>query len=66
LRGEVQLAQTNVSTAYAVVGSSSAIQTQVSVVHNNNDIGLYANSAKAVKWMTEVAYNLFANLYNST
>jgi len=39
LRTEVQLAQTNVSIANAVVGSSRPIQTELSVVHNNNDIG---------------------------
>jgi len=39
LRSEVQPAQTNVSTANAVVDSSRPIQTQLSVVHNNNDIG---------------------------
>jgi len=39
LRSGVQPAQSNVSTANAVVGSSSPIPTQLSVVHNNNDIG---------------------------
>jgi len=39
LRCEVQPAQTDVSTANAVMDSSSPIQTQSSAVHNNNDIG---------------------------
>jgi len=39
LRSEVQPAQTNASTANAVVDISSPIQTQLSIVHNNNDIG---------------------------
>jgi len=37
------------STTNVVVDSSSPIQTQLSAVHNNNDIGSYPNSAKAVK-----------------
>jgi len=39
LRSEVQPTQTNVSTANVVVDSSSPGQIQLSVVHNNNDIG---------------------------
>jgi len=39
LRSEVQPAQTNVSTANAVVNSSRPIRTQLSAVHNNGDIG---------------------------
>jgi len=39
LRSEVQPAQTNVSTANAVVDSSSPIQSQLSTIHNNNYIG---------------------------
>jgi len=39
LRSEVQSAQTNVSTANAVVDISRPIHTQLSVVHNNKDIG---------------------------
>jgi len=38
-----------VSTANAVVDSSSPIQAQLSAVHNNNDIGWYPHSAKAIK-----------------
>jgi len=52
LRSEGQPAQTNVtvSNANAFVDSSSPVQTQLSAVHNNNDIyGWYPNSAKAVK-----------------
>ena len=49
LKNEVQPAQTNVSTTNVVLDSSSPIQTQMSAVHNNNDVGLYANSAKSVK-----------------
>jgi len=37
LRSEVKL-QANVSTANVVVDSSSPIPTQLSAVHNNNDI----------------------------
>ena len=55
---EVQPAQPNVSTANAVVDSSSPIQTQLSAVDNNNDIGWYPNSAKAVK---DAKKYLFAN-----
>jgi len=39
LRSEVQPAQTNVSTANAVVDSSSPIKIQSSAVHSNNDTG---------------------------
>jgi len=39
LKSEVQPAQPNVSTTSAVVDSSSPIQTQLSAVDNNNDIG---------------------------
>jgi len=39
LGSEVQPAQTNVSTANAVVDISRPIQTQFSVVHNRIDIG---------------------------
>jgi len=39
LRSEVQHAQTNVSTANTVVDISSPIQTQLCVVHNNDDTG---------------------------
>jgi len=39
LRSGVQPAQTNVSTANAVVDSSSPIQIQLSAFHNDNDIG---------------------------
>jgi len=51
LGSEVQPAQANVSTTNAVVDSSRPIQTQLSVVHNNNDILMigYPKSAKAVK-----------------
>ena len=48
LRSEVQLAQTNMSIANVVVDSSSPVQAQLSVFHNNNDTEWYANSAKAV------------------
>jgi len=41
-----------------VVDSSSPIQTQLSAVDNNNDIGWYPNSAKAVK---DAKKYLFAN-----
>jgi len=59
LRSVVQPALTNVSTTNAVVDSSSPGQIQLSAVHNNNDIGLYPKSAKAVK--DDKKYNLFAN-----
>jgi len=49
VRSEVQPTQTNVSTANAAVHSSNPIQIQLSAVHNNNDSGLYPNSAKAIK-----------------
>jgi len=49
LRSGVQPAQTNVSTANAVVDSSSPIQIQLSAFHNDNDIGWYPNSAKVIK-----------------
>jgi len=39
VRSEIQPAQTNTSTANAVVDSLSPIQIQLSAVHNNNDIG---------------------------
>jgi len=39
MRIEVQTSQTNVSTANSVVDISRPIQTQLSVVHNNNDVG---------------------------
>jgi len=48
LRSKVQPAQTNESTANVVEDSSSPIQTPLSAVHNNDDIGWYPNSAKAV------------------
>jgi len=49
LRSKVQPAQTNERTANVVEDSSSPIQTPLSAVHNNNDdIGWYPNSAKAV------------------
>jgi len=44
LRSEVQPAQTDVSTANAVVDSSNPIHTQLSAVHNNNDIGSVLSS----------------------
>jgi len=59
LRSEVQPAQTNVSTANAVVDSTSPIQTQLSAVHDNIHIGWYPNSGKAVK--DDKKYNRFAN-----
>jgi len=65
LRTEVQPAQTNVSTANAVVDSSRSIQTQLSVVHNNNDIGWCPNSAKAVKDDKKVRL-IRKHEYNST
>jgi len=49
LRNEVQPAQTNtVSSANVVLDCSSPIQTQLFAVHNNIDIGLCSNSARAV------------------
>jgi len=39
LRSDVQPAQTDASTANAVVDISSSIQSQLSVVYNNDDIG---------------------------
>jgi len=39
LRSEVQPAQNDVSTANADVDSSGPVRTQLSAVHNNNDIG---------------------------
>ena len=53
--------QTDVSTANVVVDSSSPIQTQLSAVHNNNDMGWYPYSAKAAKGWQKVVCNLFAN-----
>jgi len=62
LSSEVQPAQTNVTvnTANAVVDSSSPVQTQLSALHHNNDIGRYPNSAKAVP-EDKVGCNLSAN-----
>ena len=37
------------------------LQTNLSAVHNNNDIGWYPYSAKAAKVWQKVVYNLFAN-----
>jgi len=62
LRSEVQPEQTNASTAN-VVDSSWPIQTQLSAVYNNNDIGLYANSVKAVQ--DDKKYILLAHMYAS-
>jgi len=59
LRSEVQLAQTNENTVNVVVDSSSLIQTQLSAVHNNNDIGVKPDSANAAK--DDRKYNLLAN-----
>jgi len=59
----LRLAHANASTTNVVVDSSSLIKTQLSAVHNNNDIGLYANSAKAVTestpfWRTRIHLHL--------
>jgi len=65
LRREVQPAHTNESTA-KIVGSSSPIQTQLSAIRSNNDIGLYPNSEKAVKDDRKHFNPLLANSYTVT
>ena len=59
MRSEVQPAQNNESAADVVVDRLSPIQTQLFAVHNNNDIGLYPNSTKAVK--DDRKYTLMTN-----
>jgi len=58
LRSEVQPAQTNASTPN-LVNSSNPIQTRVSAILNNSDIGLYPKSTKALK--DDRKYTLLAN-----
>jgi len=64
LRRKVQPAQTNDSTTNIVVDKWCLIQTHLSAVGNNNDIGLYANSAKALS--DDRKCTLSANSYKTS